>query len=265
MRRFVLCAALLGAVPARGEDLPARVHASDDAEALEARRHYIEGLKHYNLGEYKEALAAFKSGYRLKPDPSFLFNLGQCYRQLGDPAAATTSYRAYRREAPNSANRAEVERLIQQMETAIAEQRAKEPPTGTQAPGGPSNLALKEARPTNPLVTASQSDAPRWHRDAVGMTLAFGGLAALGVGAGLLGAGLTDVARADDASDLNRRDTLNNRGKNLSIAGGVVAGVGAVLGLAGTIRLVKVSRRRATTLAVSPHSGGAMVVLQRSF
>jgi len=35
------------------------------------------------LGEYREALDQFKEAYRLKQDPSFLYNIAQC-----QPAAA---------------------------------------------------------------------------------------------------------------------------------------------------------------------------------
>ncbi len=68
--------------------------ASADAPNRKAKTLFEEGLKHYNVGEYKEALQSFKDGYFAKPDPIFLFNMGQCYRQLGEPDAAARQYRS---------------------------------------------------------------------------------------------------------------------------------------------------------------------------
>ena len=48
----------------------------------------------------------FKGAYRLFREPTFLFNIAQCERQMGDYAAAASQYRAYRREAANAPNRA---------------------------------------------------------------------------------------------------------------------------------------------------------------
>lgn len=58
----------------------------DGAPAAAAR--FREGKKHYQLSEYEDALREFKEGFRLKDDPVFLFNIAQCYRQLGDDAQA---------------------------------------------------------------------------------------------------------------------------------------------------------------------------------
>ena len=107
-------------------------HASEpsDRGASEARRLYESGMKHYNVGEYKEALQSFKDAYFAKPDAVFLFNMGQCFRQLNQPADAAREYRAYLRESPDAPNRAEVERLISAAEDQVRQQNATAPPTG---------------------------------------------------------------------------------------------------------------------------------------
>jgi hypothetical protein len=46
---------------------------------------------------YSEALSEFKAAYLAKPDASFLFNIGQCQRQLGMFEAAAKGYRAFLR------------------------------------------------------------------------------------------------------------------------------------------------------------------------
>src|SRR5688572_16564667 len=63
-----------------------------------AKAAFRSALLHYNLGEYGEAMAKFKEAYQLHPHAVYLFNIGQCSRQLGDPAAAAKAYRSYLRE-----------------------------------------------------------------------------------------------------------------------------------------------------------------------
>jgi tetratricopeptide (TPR) repeat protein len=110
---------------------PARAEADDRAKA---KALYDAGMAHYNLTEYKEALTSFKEAYRIHHDAALLFNIAQCYRQLGDPASAASFYRSYRRESPDSVRRADVERLIREMDRAVQEDRARQPPTGAQPP-----------------------------------------------------------------------------------------------------------------------------------
>jgi len=56
----------------------ATAHA-DDGKA-KAKQLYDEGLRHYNLAEYPDAIASWKESYRLSKAPLLLFNLGQAYR-----------------------------------------------------------------------------------------------------------------------------------------------------------------------------------------
>jgi hypothetical protein len=119
------------------------------------RMHYDSGISHYNLQEYRDALADFKAAYRLKPDPAFLFNIAQCQRQLADFASAAASYRAYKREVPESPHRAEVERLIGEMDKAVQDQRLRQPPTGTEAP-----KPEPQSTTTTPGVVAAVTESP---------------------------------------------------------------------------------------------------------
>src|SRR5262245_26223280 len=84
-------------------------HADDRDKARAAFR---LGSQHYVLGEYREALVAFKEAYRNYEDPSFLFNIAQCERQLDQRADAIRAYRMYLVASPNAVNREEVRGLI---------------------------------------------------------------------------------------------------------------------------------------------------------
>lgn len=55
------------------------------------------GKRHYELGEYKTAIAAYREAYLILPSPGVLFNLGQAYRLAGDCTAAASAYRGFLR------------------------------------------------------------------------------------------------------------------------------------------------------------------------
>ena len=115
MRKTVslLLAASLLALP-----LPSRSQEPSDPGA--ARADYEAGARHYDLAEFDEALASFKDAYRARTDPAFLFNIAQCLRKLGRLDEASTFYRTYMRRAPDAANRAEVERHLEDIERQSA-------------------------------------------------------------------------------------------------------------------------------------------------
>jgi tetratricopeptide (TPR) repeat protein len=93
-------------------------------DPVAAKAHFAAGLRHFNLTEYEQALGEFKEGYRSKPDPVFLYNIGQCHRKLGHIEEAITFYRSYLREAPDAKNRDEVERRIGELESLRDAQNA---------------------------------------------------------------------------------------------------------------------------------------------
>lgn len=69
-RLAALVIAFILAVPSHGD------------EVTDAKRAFVSGMKHFDLGEYDQALSDFKNGYRAKEDPVFLYNVAQCYRMM---------------------------------------------------------------------------------------------------------------------------------------------------------------------------------------
>lgn len=92
--------------------LAARVAAADDPALRAAKHHFERGEKLYALTKFSEALAEYQQAFDAKPIPDFLFNIGQCYRNLGDYDAAIFSYQKYLKLAPDAPNRDKVEQLI---------------------------------------------------------------------------------------------------------------------------------------------------------
>lgn len=124
--RLLLAATLLAAVaPARSataDDRRGR-RERDDEGVREAKRHFERGEKLYALARFADALQAYQRAFDAKPIPDFLFNIGQCYRNLDDYEAAIFSYRKYLRLAPDAPNREQVEQLIRELENR--QQRAE--------------------------------------------------------------------------------------------------------------------------------------------
>ena len=98
----------------------------DDPKSAEARAHYEEGTKAYNLGEYPRAVTEFKAAYNAKPDPLLLYNIAQSFRLGGDATQALFFYRSFLRNMPGSPNRKEVEGRIRTLEKQIEKQAEKQ-------------------------------------------------------------------------------------------------------------------------------------------
>jgi tetratricopeptide (TPR) repeat protein len=167
---------------------------ADDREA--ARQAFRRGSQHYKIGEYKEALAEFKGAYRSYEDPSFLFNIAQCERQLGMSEDAAREYRMYLAESPNAPNRDEVREMIEKLDGQISDERrrreADEAAARQKAPEVASPVIAAPAAPASDNAAAltaapppAQHDKPTykkwWVWTLVGVAVAGGAAAGLAV------------------------------------------------------------------------------------
>jgi len=96
---------------------------TDEALSAEAKRHYEEGTKAFNLAEFPRAVAEFKAAYNAKPDPLLLYNIAQAFRLGADEAQALLFYKSFLRNMPDAPNRKEVEAKIRTLEKVVAEQQ----------------------------------------------------------------------------------------------------------------------------------------------
>lgn len=241
--RAALCCLLAIASPAIADD---STKSLDKVDTSKVEALFAEGSKLYDTGQWDAAITAFREAYRLMPDPSILFNIGQAYRQKGRCRDATAAYKAYLRNASDD-NRARVEQLIKELEPCvkIEEENARR---------------LLPPPPAPPPLPAG----PTWPR-----TLRWSGYAAGGLGVALVGAGVLFSLRASKASaDFERAcadgcaaggelELIEQRGKDADrnatifyVAGAASLAIGATLAVIGY--------RSGERLVVQPAKGGAV-------
>jgi tetratricopeptide (TPR) repeat protein len=97
-----------------------------------ARAHSQEGDAYYKLEKYANAITEYEQAYLAKPDPSFLYNIAQCHRLMGQGPEAIKFYRRFLKDAPNAPNRAVAEKHIRDLEDASSGTPPPPPtPSGT--------------------------------------------------------------------------------------------------------------------------------------
>jgi len=123
-----------------------------------ARAHSQEGDAYYKLEKYANAITEYEQAYLAKPDPSFLYNIAQCHRLMGQGPEAIKFYRRFLKDAPNAPNRAVAEKHIRDLEDASpgTQPAAPLPPSGSSSrtvPVAPAPVAV--IPPTEPPQASS--------------------------------------------------------------------------------------------------------------
>jgi hypothetical protein len=170
--------------------LIARGSASADEDLTSVARGLFEsGRRHFDLSEYEAALEDFKSGYRLKDDPVFLYNIGLCHRLLNHKPEALRFFKSYLDRAPAAPNRALVERNIESLNDEIASetQARAQAQSEKMVTGPPPDSVGSAAQSQNATLTATVDAKPLKRRWWIWATV--GGVVVAGVAIGL-GVGL---------------------------------------------------------------------------
>jgi len=133
---------------------------ADQAAAAQAREYFERGEAFFKLEKYKEALEQYEQGYLAKADASFLYNIAQCHRLMGDKPAALRFYKRFLNEATHVPNRPIVEQHIKELESSLADEAPMPaPPPPDPLPSAP------EPATTAPALMAQPAPAPGPARD----------------------------------------------------------------------------------------------------
>jgi hypothetical protein len=210
---LVIAASLLGGSPALAE--PATPPGYEDA--------FSKGTALFDRGEWAEARAAFEEAYALAPRPVLLFNIASTYRREGKLVEARDYYQRFL--AARSGNDAleEIARTV----IATIDAGAANPPTDARAKptAGPADAETAAAEVAVPA--ASPRRPTSWMLAA--------GYGSATIGAGLVGWGLRNQARADEleaSAEANPDVDVDPPSSGLLLGSGLAL-VG--LGVAGTI------------------------------
>jgi len=213
--------------------------AAPEAKAT-AKAHYEAATRLYDVHEYGEALKEYKAGYLAKPDPSFLFNIAQCYKRLGQAEQAREFFREYLKKAsPDEPNRAQAEARIRELDTREVADTTPPPAAGT-------SLLAPEAARSDRSATGAPADK----------TPALPSSAATANALGAEPAGV-DLSASTTSHPDNRAPAVYQPWQTWWFW----SGVGAVV-VAGTVTAVLLSRSGGGSPNVSGATLGTRTVLQ---
>lgn len=234
-----------------------------DALDAEAKTHFDSGLARYNAKEYAEASEELRTAYALDPNPVILFAWAQAERLDGRCSRATKLYTRFLKTRPSTqqaeAARTGVERCKDQPDTATAD-----PEEDTAEAPAPVVETVEEA----PALAPEPEPEPEPRKrqvDGAGIGMLAGGVVLGAIGGGLLGTGQSKAkAAADGAASYEDFADDASQVRKLRISGGVLAGVGGALILAGIVKLVVHARqpRNEVSFWTAPTGAGVIVRLR---
>jgi len=186
----------------------------------EEQRLYAEGSRALAAGDARGAEKAWQAGYAIGHDAAFLILIAEAEEKAGAPAEALSTYRRYLREAPDAADRADIEQRVARLTPGApvpAAPGAGDEPTGelggaaatAPAPGPPSATAA----PVKPATDVEHPATPVGEPDSGWNRYNVTAFVAAGATVLLLGAAAFFAAEAaSDSNDLNRLLNFRDEG-----------------------------------------------------
>ncbi len=273
------CLAILVTMATLAQGTLAR--AAEPDERLRARELFNEAEASFAVGDFEAAVRSYQAAYRLAPLAGFLYNLGQCHRNLGKHEKAAFLFRSYLVKKPDAKNRPIVEELIAEMDAKVAaakagrepaaqrqpspEPRPAEPPSD-QAPlaaMAAAEIQVVESPDPAPSLSLSRMDAT-WEKlgalGSVGAVVAVVGFASL-VGGSTVG------WRARASAERAQRDPVavsaaaeHASARSQARLANVLLATGALLTLGGGVSVVVQLEPWSAQEASTPASGAAVAV-----
>jgi len=74
-----------------------------------AKKHFENGTKAFDEGDFKIALEEFQEAYNTKPHPMVLVNIANCYARLMEPVKAVEHFELFLKEAADTASEEQLE------------------------------------------------------------------------------------------------------------------------------------------------------------
>jgi tetratricopeptide (TPR) repeat protein len=234
---------------ASAQNLPERMNPT-------ARAHLERGLRHYNVQQYAEAIAEFKSGYLADPVPELLYALAQAERLRGNCKDAILAYESFLRTQPDERRATPARKNLERCRAAVRAQPVTSGPTPASQPVRSSADAaqLPPAAPAPP-------PAPSRRTDILAGALCVGGAVALMAGGLIWAGGRSDIEAANAARDYGTFDSRASGAEVRQTVGVAVTILGGGLLALGVVRyLVLRAVRRVEVGGAAGPRGGLMLV-----
>ncbi|HUH03110.1 MAG TPA: tetratricopeptide repeat protein [Kofleriaceae bacterium] len=87
-----------------------------DPDLERAKKLFYQGQKLFDLRRFEQALEKYEAAFEAKAIPDFLFNIGQCHRNLDNFDEAIFSFRRFLQLEPETPRREQIEALIAELE-----------------------------------------------------------------------------------------------------------------------------------------------------
>ena len=224
---------------------------AQDAQLDQAMRAYERGTDNYNHAQYEAALADFKEAASLYASPDFQYNIGLCYEKLGKLDEAIRAFATYLRAKPDAPDRANVEDRIHDLEERIEQQKrdaeaAEAARLEAERSKAPPPVEPKDDVPQEPKDEGKGLVIAGAALIGLGGAVALGGGIGFGVAAGQRSKAVDDVQSGGNPDGLTfaETQTLEDQGKRLeAIQIGMAAG-GAVVAVTGSVLLALGLRKR---------------------
>jgi tetratricopeptide (TPR) repeat protein len=250
----------------------APVHAQT-VDRQRARVLFQQGEEHFRRQEHQAAHDAYEAAYAAAPLPEFLFNMGQCQRELGNAERALELYRRFLATEPAAERRAIVEGLIQELEArgptvapAPAPVVPSPPPQAVSPPPPAAGADAAVADP--PGAPRDRPAASRRIRLATGLS-AVAAAALVGIGAYFALSASSSQADLDDpaldcGARLARCLQIADEGKQASVLRNTFLSLGAAaLAATGVLLVIDLYRPGGQdAVAVVPELAGDRLVIQ---
>ncbi len=219
-------------------------------DKAKAKQLYDEGLRHYQVAEYTQAIDAWKQAYLISKKPLLLFNIGQAYRLSGDCTQAMTFYDNYQDAEPKPKNQDELDQAIAACKDAKPAVTDTKPADTKPVEAAPETKPV-EPKPVEPPPAKVEPPPPPVHEASggghrgLGMIVGIGGVVLEG---GAVFFALQGKSKADDVQKYvtmhgvfdAKAKALQSDGERdnklawgLGIAGGAAIVAGAVLYITG--------------------------------
>lgn len=237
--------------------LAATAAADPDPRAVAA---YQEGKQLFTTGQFVDAAARFEAAYAIEPDPVYLYNIAQAYREGKVCAKAVTYYREFLRVVPDPPDPDQVRADLREAEVCAARQEPVK-----QDPAQP-------VPETSVLGTPAPRRMTTLRKIGIGTMAAGGATLVAGIFLGRAAAALEEErsalcdhctwtpSLAERARDLDRRGARDARYANVCYAiGGAALAAGVVMFVFGRSRPEAKSN---PAVRIDAGAGGFGVVLE---